>query len=74
MTEGPGYNVFAVIDGAVATPDRGALEGITRLSAFGAVPTRWASRYAVAADAAPRSLRDADEIFFATTAGGIMPA
>ena len=32
VTEGPGYNVFAVTDGAVATPDRGSLEGITRLS------------------------------------------
>src|SRR3546814_4733440 len=32
VTEGPGFNVFAVIDGAVVSPDRGALEGITRQS------------------------------------------
>ena len=32
VTEGPGFNVFAVTDGMVATPDRGVLEGITRLS------------------------------------------
>ena len=32
VTEGPGFNVFAVTDGVVATPDRGVLEGITRLS------------------------------------------
>ena len=31
VTEGPGFNVFAVTDGVVATPDRGVLEGITRL-------------------------------------------
>ena len=30
VTEGPGFNVFAVTDGVVATPDRGVLEGITR--------------------------------------------
>src|SRR4029077_15479033 len=32
VTEGPGFNVFAVTQGAVATPDRGSLEGVTRLS------------------------------------------
>src|SRR6201992_127715 len=32
VTEGPGFNVFMVIDGAVATPDAGVLEGITRKS------------------------------------------
>ena len=30
VVEGPGFNVFAVRDGAVSTPDRGVLEGITR--------------------------------------------
>ena len=30
VTEGPGFNVFAVTNGVVATPDRGVLEGITR--------------------------------------------
>ena len=34
VTEGPGFNVFTVIDGVVASPYRGALEGITRLSVF----------------------------------------
>ena len=32
LTEGPGYNTFAVIDGTVVSPPRGALEGVTRLS------------------------------------------
>jgi branched-chain amino acid aminotransferase len=72
VTEGPGFNVFAVSDGAVATPDRGALEGITRLSVgelCGDLGIPFAIRPLTAAE-----LRDADEIFLATTAGGIMPA
>lgn len=71
VTEGPGFNVFAVIGGEVVTPDRGALEGITRLSILElcadlAIPC--AIRPLSAAE-----LRDADEIFLATTAGGVMP-
>src|SRR6266404_842354 len=72
VTEGPGFNVFAVTGGAVVSPDRGALEGITRLSVIElcdelGIPC--AVRPLPAAE-----LRDADEIFLATTAGGIMPA
>ena len=71
VTEGPGFNVFAVTDGAVATPDRGALEGITRLSVAELcedLRLPFAARPVTAAE-----LRDADEIFLSTTAGGIMP-
>ena len=71
VTEGPGYNVFAVIDGAVVTPDRGALEGITRLSVF-----ELSDEMGIAHAARPISAEEfanADELFFATTAGGIMP-
>ena len=32
VTEGPGFNVFAVTNGVVVSPPRGALEGVTRLS------------------------------------------
>jgi branched-chain amino acid aminotransferase len=72
VTEGPGFNVFCVTDGRVATPDRGALEGVTRLSVFelceeAGVPCE--ARRIPAGE-----LREADEIFLATTAGGIMPA
>ena len=34
ITEGPGFNIFAVINGKVVTPKSGALEGITRKSVF----------------------------------------
>ncbi|HYB09572.1 MAG TPA: aminotransferase class IV [Alphaproteobacteria bacterium] len=72
VTEGPGFNVFAVSDGAVATPDRGALEGITRMSVL-----EICDELGIPCSVKPvkaAELRDADEIFLATTAGGIMPA
>lgn len=71
LTEGPGFNVFVVRDGTVISPDRGALEGITRQSVFDLcdeLGLRHETR-AVRAE----ELRDADEIVLATTAGGVMP-
>ncbi len=71
VVEGPGFNVFAVVGGRVTTPDRGVLEGITRLSAIQlcaeiGVPVTTAALPAAA-------LRHADEAFVTSTAGGIMP-
>ena len=72
VTEGPGFNVFMVIDGVVVTPDAGVLEGITRKSVIEicgdlGIPAKVGK---VSAEEA----RQADEIFLATTAGGVMPA
>ena len=72
VTEGPGFNVFFVIDGRVVTPDAGVLEGITRRSVFelcDGLGLPWEARRVSAAEA-----READEIFLSTTAGGVMPA
>ena len=72
VTEGPGFNVFIVSNGTVVSSDRGALEGITRLSVYelcGEMGVPSETRPIPAAEIA-----DADEIFLATTAGGIMPA
>ncbi len=72
LTEGPGYNAFAVIDGTVVSPPRGALEGITRLSV-----KELCEELGIPHAIRPISraeLEDADEIFFSTTAGGVMPA
>ncbi len=71
VAEGPGFNVFAVLDGTVTTPPSGALEGITRrtvleLCAELGLPA--ATRHFSADE-----LRQADEVFFTTTAGGVMP-
>jgi branched-chain amino acid aminotransferase len=72
VTEGPGFNVFSVTNGAVATSDHGALEGITRLSVqelCAELGIPFAIRKLPVGE-----LREADEVFLATTAGGIMPA
>lgn len=72
VTEGPGFNVFAVLDGVVVSPDRGALEGITRQSVIDLC-----GELGIACEVRPLTadeLRGTDEIFAATTAGGVMPA
>lgn len=72
VTEGPGFNVFVVRDGVVITPDRGALDGITRLSVLDLC-----EEFGLPLEVRPmtaQELREADEIFTCTTAGGIMPA
>jgi branched-chain amino acid aminotransferase len=71
VTEGPGFNIFIVKDGRVLTPDRGSLHGITRLSVFELCDLLEIPASIVAM---PREmLEDADEVFAATTAGGVMP-
>jgi branched-chain amino acid aminotransferase len=71
VTEGPGLNIFVVKDGRVLTPDRGSLQGITRLTVL-EICAELGIEAAVAA--IPRVLlEDADEVFAATTAGGVMP-
>ena len=72
VTEGPGYNVFAVIDGTVVVSDHGALEGITRRTVI-----ELCQELGISVQVRPftgAELRDADEVFLSTTAGGIMPA
>ena len=71
LTEGPGYNVFVVKDGAVATPDANVLEGSTRravaeLCQEDGIP--FSCRRVE-----PGELHSADEVFASTTAGGVMP-
>lgn len=71
LTEGPGFNIFVVKNGEIVTPDTGILEGITRRTAIDlAAELGYGLRTtAVPADA----LKNADEIFATSTAGGIMP-
>lgn len=71
ITEGPGFNVFIVKDGALATPDRGLFEGITRRTV-----TEIAAELQMRCELRPlraEDLASADEIFTSTTAGGISP-
>jgi len=71
VTEGPGYNVFAIRDEVVISPDRGALEGITRRSLF-ELCDELGLRHEIR-KLPVEELRAADEILLATTAGGVMP-
>jgi branched-chain amino acid aminotransferase len=71
LTEGPGFNLFAIHDGDVTTPGRGVLEGITRRTAL-----ELCAELNISTDASvltPDDLRTADEAFITSTAGGIMP-
>jgi branched-chain amino acid aminotransferase len=71
VVEGPGFNVFAVHDGAISTPDHGVLEGITRRTVI-----ELAAEYSIPIETRPipaGSLRRADEVFLSSTAGGIIP-
>jgi branched-chain amino acid aminotransferase len=71
LTEGPGFNVFAVINGEVVSPPRGALEGITRRSVM-----ELCAELGIPYAARPlprKELEESDEVFFSTTAGGVMP-
>ncbi len=71
VTEGPGFNVFAVVDGVLRTPKTGCLLGITRqtvleIAAEAGIPAQ-------VGDLPVAELRSAQELFFTTTAGGVMP-
>jgi branched-chain amino acid aminotransferase len=71
VTEGPGFNIFIVRDGRVLTPDRGSLHGITRRSVL-----ELCHMQGIPAAVAPITRaepEEADEVFCATTAGGVMP-
>ncbi len=71
VTEGRGWNIFALIDGKLLSPDRGVLEGITRRTAL-----ELAGQLNIDARLArftADELRSAEELFLTSTAGGIMP-
>jgi branched-chain amino acid aminotransferase len=71
VTEGPGFNLFAVKDGVVRTPARGVLEGVSRRTVIElcealALPIR-------VAPLPERELAEADEVFLSSTGGGVLP-
>ena len=71
VTEGAGFNVFAVSAGRVTTPGAGVLEGITRRSVLELCAELGIAAGTGALSAA--ALKGADEVFITSTAGGIMP-
>jgi branched-chain amino acid aminotransferase len=71
VVEGPGFNIFCLKNGKLATPSTGMLRGITRrtiLELAGSADIEVDERI-VSVD----ELRSADEIFITSTAGGVMP-
>ncbi len=70
VTEGPGFNVFAWVDGALVTPEAGVLEGVSRrtvieLARSLGLPVRIAALPVEA-------LKRADEVFLSSTGGGVI--
>ena len=71
VTEGPGFNLFALIDGRMKTPASGVLEGITRKTAIDLCEL---IQLPIDVTTLPADqVRAAQEVFITSTAGGIMP-
>ncbi|HEX4247968.1 MAG TPA: aminotransferase class IV, partial [Pseudonocardia sp.] len=71
VTEGSGYNVFALVGDRLLTPESGALEGITRRTVL-----ELATAEGIKAEPAAipeETFRGASELFATSTAGGVMP-
>ncbi len=71
LSEGPGFNVFRIRKGSVTTPEGTVLEGITRATVrelCEELDIPFALKRIT-----PNELRDADEVFISSTAGGVMP-
>jgi len=71
VTEGPGFNVFAVSGNRLITPDAGALEGISRRTVI-----EMGQSHGMDVDIRPLPLAEfmeADEVFLSTSGGGVMP-
>jgi branched-chain amino acid aminotransferase len=71
VTEGAGFNVFAVADGALYTPGRGVLLGITRRTVIEIAGQLGLPVHV--GDLPVGDLYRADELFLTSTAGGVMP-
>lgn len=71
ISEGPGFNVFCVKNGKIATPKDNVLSGITR----GVILTLGAELgFEITLRPVTKAeLRNSDEVFISSTAGGIMP-
>ena len=72
VSEGPGFNLFAVKDSIVTTPSASVLLGITRQTVFDICADLDIRCHAW--DVSVEALKSADEVFVTSTAGGIIPA
>ena len=71
VTEGPGFNLFALVGGRLVTPAAGVLQGVTRKTVVELAATL---QVPVAFEPLPAAdLARAEEAFISSTAGGVMP-
>lgn len=71
VTEGPGFNAFAVFGDTVVTPDSGILHGITRATVLD-----MCAEAGLTHDTRPLPLDEflsADEVFLSSSGGGVIP-
>lgn len=71
VTEGPGFNVFAVFGGRIVTSEHGVLHGITRRTVL-----EMAAARGLEVETRPLPLEefwDADEVFLSSSGGGVIP-
>ena len=71
VTEGPGFNVFAVFGDTVVTSDHGVLHGITRRTVL-----EMAAEAGLSTESRPLPLEEfwtADEVFLSSSGGGVIP-
>ena len=71
ISEGPGFNIFCLNENGISTPKKGVLEGITRQTVMDLakeirLPINLCS-------VSIELLKDSDEVFASSTAGGVMP-
>ena len=71
VTEGPGFNVFAVKDKVLITPDRGVLAGVSRKTVL-----EMADHLGIKTcvrSLSVEELLEADEVFLSSSGGGVIP-
>ena len=71
VTEGPGFNVFAVKDKVLITPDRGVLAGVSRKTVL-----EIAEHLGINTSVRSLSVEEfleADEVFLSSSGGGVIP-
>jgi len=71
VVEGPGFNVFCISGGALVTPDKGMLEGISRRTV---IEIAQSLGLEIQLRALPADeLRGAQEVLLSTSGGGVLP-
>ena len=71
VTEGPGFNVFAVKEKVLITPDRGVLAGVSRKTVLEMAD--YLGINTSVRSLSVEELLDADEVFLSSSGGGVIP-